>query len=62
MKSELFARIISIVSETTELPEEAILSQNKSEECVARTSLVCAFLLYERCADLCHQRLPWKKA
>lgn len=43
MKSELFARIISIVSETTELPEEAILSQNKSEECVAARALFVHF-------------------
>lgn len=31
MKSELFAKILSAVAETTELSSEAILSQNKTE-------------------------------
>lgn len=43
MKSELFARIVSVVSETTELPIEEILSPNKSEECVAAHALFVHF-------------------
>ena len=43
MKSELFAKILSAVAETTELSSEAILSQNKTEECVAARALFVHF-------------------
>ena len=43
MKSELFAKILSVVAETTELPTEEILSQHKTEECVAARALFVHF-------------------
>lgn len=43
MKSELFAKILGIVAEATELPTEAILSKCKSEECVAARALFVHF-------------------
>lgn len=43
MKSELFAKILSAVAERTELSSEAILSQNKTEECVAARALFVHF-------------------
>lgn len=43
MKSELFAKILSVVAETTELSTEIILSQSKTEECVAARALFVHF-------------------
>lgn len=43
MKSELFAKILSVVAEATELPTEEILSQHKTEECVAPRALFVHF-------------------
>lgn len=43
MKSELFAKILNIVAETTELSTEVILSKCKSDECVAARALFVHF-------------------
>lgn len=43
MKSELFAKILDIVAEATELSTDAILSQSKTEECVAARALFVHF-------------------
>ncbi len=43
MKSELFTRIVEVVSETTEVSKEKILSQCKTEECVAARALFVHF-------------------
>lgn len=43
MKSELFAKIIGVVAETTELSTEDILSACKTEECVAARALFVHF-------------------
>ncbi len=43
MKTELFAKILSVVAEVTELPAETILSKSKSDECVAARALFVHF-------------------
>lgn len=43
MKSELFAKILNVVAETTELSTEVILSKCKSDECVAARALFVHF-------------------
>lgn len=43
MKTELFAKIMAVVSEITEVSKEEILSQSKTEECVAARALFVHF-------------------
>lgn len=43
MKSELFAKILSVVADVTELSTEVILSKCKSDECVAARALFVHF-------------------
>ncbi len=43
-KSEIFAKVLSVVSEVTEVPQEDILSRNRSEEVVDARCLLVSFL------------------
>ncbi len=43
MKSELFAKILSIVADATELSTNKIISMCKTEECVAARALFVHF-------------------
>ncbi len=54
MKSELFAKILSAVAETTELSTEIILSQSKNRRMCGSACAVCAFLLQVWRSNLRH--------